>query len=69
MKIENKVHGNHKTFGELEYGDVFIFADGVFMKIETDDSEYNAVSLEEGYALRLFLSEKIRLIKATLIIE
>jgi len=69
MKIENKVYGNYKTFGELEYGDIFIFADGVFMKIETDDSEYNAVNLEEGYALHLFLSEKIRLVTATLTIE
>lgn len=69
MKIENKVYNNHKTFGELEDGDVFIHDDGIFMKTDGDVSISNAINLENGCIARFFYDEEIRLVKATLTIE
>jgi hypothetical protein len=69
MKIENKVDDNHKTFGELGHGDVFIQGDEIFMKTDSDDNMSNAIHLEDGCIARFFYDEKIRLVKATLIIE
>lgn len=69
MQIKNKVYDNHKTFGELEDGDVFIHNDGIFMKTDGDVSISNAVNLENGCMARFFCDEEIRLVTATLTIE
>lgn len=68
MKIENKVYDNHMTFGDLSYGDVFIYNDEVYIKTDGDYGDSNATSLESGYKMILDQDYEVRLVTATLTI-
>lgn len=66
MKIENKVDGCVR-FDELMNGEVFMYEKNICIKV--DDTNPNAVDLEDGTSMRFFSDDLVRRVKATLTIE
>ena len=73
MKIINK-RENLTSFDSLNEGDVFMYADGIYMKTETsypdDNGDYdNAVALKCGGLCYFRSSTMVHLINCELVIE
>jgi hypothetical protein len=57
MKVE--LVSDLTTFGELDGGDVFLHDDDMYMKIDADEVESNAVDLEDGSLSEIDDDEKV----------
>ena len=72
MIIEDKRELDYIEFSRLDPGDVFVDGNGLFFMVldyEYNETERNAVELDEGYLVRVQDDDKVLPVKAKLVIE
>lgn len=71
MIIEDKRELDYIEFSRLEPGDVFVDSGLFFMVLdyEYNETERNAVELDEGYLVRVQDDDKVLPVKARVVIE
>lgn len=68
MKIERKDNNNIYDFWQISIGDVFVFEEDVYIKID-DTNDLNAINLILGCGDWFEPCTKVREVDATLVIE
>ena len=63
------IHSDEVKFGSIDLGECFIYRDELFMRCMVEDDDELGVMLGNGEAIQFFVDEKVRPIKAKVVLK